>query len=348
MFSACKDEAPTAECKICHNTKNNRTIIAQEMMIGLGGSFEYMECSECGCVQRSTLIPDASIFYPSRGYYSFRPKPGPLVRWMHKLRARGYFGGPWWSRQLASIRPRADLAAVAQLHPGTDWRILDVGCGAGKLLREMGTLGFRHLFGIDPFLDDDIETDGVKILKRDLRDMGEDGWDLIMFHHSLEHISEQREMMRAAAALLKPGGVCLVRIPVVGWAWRNYGENWVQLDAPRHAFLHTERSFNLICHEAGLRPSKSYYDSDDFQFFGSELYRRGIQLSKSSDRARHFSSRAIRDFKARAAQLNRERAGDQAVFVLECSTNSASESMRGSVTEETSDPRGGKRVPART
>ncbi len=304
------------ECQVCGNPSHNRTIVVEEMMIGLRDRFEYLECNSCGCVQRLASVADPSAYYSTKNYYSFRTSDNKLLNLAHKLRARAHFGRSLFSRWIASLRPRADLAAVTHLNPAKAWRILDVGCGAGKLLRELNALGFQYLRGVDPFLNGETEFGDVRIVNCDLRDLREDGWDLIMFHHSLEHISSQREVLRAAAARLRPGGICLVRVPVIGWAWRHYRENWVQLDAPRHSFLHTERSFLSMASESGLGLQTAYYDSEDFQFWGSELYRRGIPLSKAGGPRRHFSRRTLRCYKSWAARLNRERAGDQAVFVL--------------------------------
>jgi hypothetical protein len=60
-----------------------------------------------------------------------------------------------------------------------------------------------------------------------------------------------------------------------------------------------------------------YYDSVSDQFWGSELYRRGIDLvSGAANRKQHFSRAELCRFRVRARELNQERQGDQAVFYL--------------------------------
>jgi hypothetical protein len=39
MSSACTVEAVTAGCRVCNNTEDNRIVVTQEMMIGLGDRF---------------------------------------------------------------------------------------------------------------------------------------------------------------------------------------------------------------------------------------------------------------------------------------------------------------------
>ena len=128
--------------------------------------------------------------------------------------------------------------------------------------------------------------------------------------------------MHHIVRLLKPEGVALVRIPVAdSWAWRHYGADWVQLDPPRHLFLHTRRSMDLLAAAAGLKVERVVHDSTAFQFWGSEQYRRGIPLQDPRSYARNprasaFSAGEIRTFEARAAELNACGEGDQACFYL--------------------------------
>ncbi|WP_321906125.1 methyltransferase domain-containing protein [Paraburkholderia tropica] len=78
-------------------------------------------------------------------------------------------------------------------------------------------------------------------------------YDFIMVHHSFEHMAEPKDVLGSLHRILQPTGQLILRIPLVdSHAWRNYGVHWVQLDAPRHFFLHTVRSVQLLCDKAGL------------------------------------------------------------------------------------------------
>src|SRR5256885_2327700 len=78
-------------------------------------------------------------------------------------------------------------------------------------------------------------------------------WNMVMFNHSFEHLPEPVQVLRRVARLLSPDGVCVIRIPVAGsYAWRRYREDWVQLDAPRHLFLHTTASLGKAAAAARL------------------------------------------------------------------------------------------------
>jgi hypothetical protein len=110
-------------------------------------------------------------------------------------------------------------------------------------------------------------------------------------------------------------------MPVVAWAWREYRENWVQLDAPRHLVVHTKRSFEQLAECAGLAISSATDVSSGFQFWGSEQYRRGITFMSPTSVAIDpadsvFSPEQLSEFEQRADELNAAGEGDTACFVL--------------------------------
>ena len=114
----------------------------------------------------------------------------------------------------------------------------------------------------------------------------------------------------------------LLRIPVTScFAWRHYGINWFALDAPRHLYLHTVKSLQLLSQQTGFEILDIDFDSTESQFIKSELYQKGIP---DVDRDKYlrdshqpiFSKKQIEEFKARAKELNQNNDGDQATFYL--------------------------------
>ena len=148
-------------------------------------------------------------------------------------------------------------------------------------------------------------------------------FDLITFHHSFEHIFDPLKTLESVHRLLSKEGVCLIRMPTVSsYAWKHYRENWVQLDAPRHFFLHSVQSIKILAEKANLKLVKVRYDSIAFQFLGSEQYLKDIPLESDRSYSKGkknsmFSKNDRRNFKKRAHQLNLENQGDQAAFYLQ-------------------------------
>lgn len=274
----------------------------KEMMFGTRNEFLYWECDQCGCLQIVRVPSNLSDYYPP-SYYSFKKKS----TWNRRLSYQLHYIA---AQSLPALRRSGGAAfrSILETRPPRKARVLDVGSGSGEMVSILRGVGL-DAHGIDPFL----KEESLYLRREDLSNV-ETGWDVIMFHHSLEHMWDQIAILQTARAKLSKDGCCLVRIPIAAWAWHHYGRDWVQLDAPRHLVIHTLTSFELACERAGLFIDRMYFDSGAFQFTGSELYRRDIPLV---DAVKYpFHKKQLRAFKSRAMRLNKDYQGDQAVFYL--------------------------------
>lgn len=307
-------------CRICENREGNTAHVAREMMYGFRTEFTYLECARCGCVQIAS-VPDLDRYYPA-DYYSFHPPNAfkVFLRGQWAAHAFGRFNPLGWLITRLFQR-HGSVEALRFLQPNLQERVLDVGCGIGHYLMDLSHLGFRSLAGVDPFVPNDIHGRGFKVHKKELKDM--DGeFDIISLHHSFEHMDHPGAVLTELARLLAPEGTIILRIPVASsFAWKHYGVNWVNLDPPRHLFLHTPATMERLCQQAGLRVHRTIFDSDAGQFWGSEQYVLGIPLTDSrsyavSRRRSVFSRKQIREFKRRAVELNEKGQGDLACFYI--------------------------------
>lgn len=145
---------------------------------------------------------------------------------------------------------------------------------------------------------------------------------LIIFNHLLEHIPDQLETLAKVTEILSEDGICFIRMPIkTEYIWNRYGVNWVQIDAPRHFFLHTLRSFELLAKKSDLVIQDVIFDSTEFQFWGSEQYQREIPLEAENSysvkpKKSIFTSKQINKFRKIAEELNKKNQGDQAAFYL--------------------------------
>ncbi len=315
----------TIACACCHNISWQHTIAANEMMQGTRDPFTYGVCKSCGSL--ALLTPPAS-FGPYYGaeYYSFAQTPHELGRTTHAIKHALaklllYDGGKL-PRPMARRLPHPNSYSWMRLaHLGTRARILDVGCGAGQLLVSLATDGFTNLTGIDPFLTASKTFGAVQLFKQDIFQTN-GTFDCIIFNHSLEHISNPAETLTHAKQLLAPNGIIVVRLPITGThAWRTYGPDWVQLDAPRHLWIPTLKGIETLVGRAPLRLKGYRFDSTAFQFWGSEQYKKGIPLEDArsyavNPRNSMFSKKEIRSFSRRARILNSHSDGDSATVYL--------------------------------
>jgi len=199
-------------------------------------------------------------------------------------------------------------------------RILDVGCGKGSLLREMQAAGFTQLEGADPFIEQELDYGAFQVKKRFLREESP-AYDLIMMHHSLEHVPDMTQTLQIAKRSLLPNGRLIIRMPVLAEAWDRYGIDWVQLDAPRHFHLMSAKGFRHFTARLGWETMEWRCDSSDLQFWGSEQYKANVPLNDSRSYAVNpknsaFSKKQIRFFEEDARRLNASGRGDSAYFLL--------------------------------
>lgn len=291
-------------------------------MFGFRDEFIYFECGGCGCVQIAEIPQNLSKYYPEN-YYSFQ-SPSPL---------KIFIKGPYLPEPFSA---KLVLKRLLNLLPGfrfiPEWikraqikkshSILELGSGQGTKLLELRALGYSDLTGADPFLPPGYSSPkGVVLLRKNLAEL-ERSFDFVMLHHSLEHIPEQLETLLEIRRHLTPQGTVLIRIPLASsFAWKKYGPNWVQLDAPRHLYLHTAQSISTLAQQAGFQITDVHHDSTSFQFWGSEQYSQNIPLRdpRSVGENKHqslFSRSEMRGFDIEARRLNSQAEGDQAAFYL--------------------------------
>jgi SAM-dependent methyltransferase len=312
-------------CRICDNARANRAFVVREMMFGTREPFTYQECGSCGCLQIVDVPTDLSRFYPPAYYSLGEDQAGGIIRTLKRARlahagGRRSLGGALLVRCFG-VPP--DIRAMLRSGARPSHSILDVGCGGGRLVRDLSAAGFERVTGIDPYRAGDEVTEGGAVLLRTTLDDVPGSYDRILMNHVFEHLPDPGGTLRAAGARLSRGGVIVIRIPLAdSEAYRTYGPDWVQLDAPRHIFLHTRASMERLAVASGFRIRSIDHDSTGFQFWGSEQYRQDIPLNDGAhrpDRPRPgtFTARQLRTFESAARKLNRDGKGDQAAFLLE-------------------------------
>lgn len=318
------------DCIICANSINNKIYTVKEMMLGLQENFKYLECGYCGCLQLYEPPAVMSDYYP-KDYYSFESNPaihfkGKIKKWLkgHRdfycITGIGIFG-----KIIQKFMPNEGVeffnfrfAKLKKHH-----KILDIGSGSGTIPYIFKNAGFKNITGIDPFLDNDISyANGLNIKKLSIFEINDCNWDVIMFNHSFEHVAYPFDYLKKVFNLLANNGCCIIRIPTASsYAWEYYRENWVQLDAPRHFFLHSIKSMEILLEKTGFYIEHIADESTSFQFIGSEQYCIGIPLfgdnrSYFNGNQDIFSANQIMSFKKKAVALNQQRKGDSISVIL--------------------------------
>jgi len=301
------------ECAICKNEKHNRFFIAQELMFGTHQEFDYFECAKCGCVQIAQVPSSVGDYYPSDYYSMDVPEKVSRLRSILVKQIIEYRLGKFNPFGNILYRIHINKKPYSWIKKGVlnyQSKILDVGCGSGRLINAMKYLGFKNVHGIDPFIVADIHHKSGVVVEKKFISQVNGSFDFIMLNHSLEHIGNQVEVLDNVFRLLKNDRYALIRIPVCSSRnWRKYGANFFHLDAPRHFYLHSVSSFSLLAKECGFVITDYFYDS-----------RESISMSEkyelNSPKGFKFSKRQMQEFNKETRRLNRLNDGDTACFYL--------------------------------
>lgn len=325
------------KCRICDNKEGNKSHVAREMQFGLPDEFEYIECAQCGCLQIKQIPDDLAKYYPN-SYFSYRAPQSAShhetgIKGFKKRFIRNQITNHYLNRDSrlgAWLEGKSSLSAdypawmrlqKPSLRLNLKSSILDVGCGTGQLLHDLASFGFSNLTGVDPFIERDINDNGIRIWKKPL-DALDQQFDFIMLHHSFEHMPEPLATLRQLRRLLKDKGHLLIRIPLAGsYAWRKYGTNWAQLDAPRHLHLHTLKSMKQLADRAGFKVDEVNFDAEGFALTASEQYLKNIPLMAPESffvnpKQTIFSNEELEFFRKQDEQLNKTGEADCAGFYL--------------------------------
>ena len=188
-----------AACPVCESTELRRRTtpylwIAEGVFGKHRGAFGVTSCARCA-------------------FAFVNPRPSEAL-------LGEFYGGPDYAPhdELATdtLDSRTDrVLAIAAEHTAGR-RLLDFGCGAGVLLRGAARAGW-HATGYDvgPAAIASCRRQGLTATG-DLGALPREGFDAIVLHHVLEHVTDHQLTLGVVRALLAPGGCALIECPNVG------------------------------------------------------------------------------------------------------------------------------------
>ena len=210
-------------CPLCEGENRARILLHARDYLFSQREFRIVRCTQCGLAHTSPRVADADL----PGYY-FRDY-GPYQRRERRL---GAFLRRW-ARGAGS-----PLGRLLKAHGVRS--VLDAGCGAGALLRQLRDEGFT-VAGVD--LDERcvtrIQREGIECYQGDVdavvQRLEPGSYDAVLFRHVLEHLYHPVTTLRRLHGVLKGGGILYITVPDFGsWEARIFGRYWRGLDLPRH------------------------------------------------------------------------------------------------------------------
>jgi SAM-dependent methyltransferase len=271
-------------CRICNDEDKKVSYKAKEMLCGLRDEYTYFICPNCKCLQIEEVPNDLSKFYPGE-YYSFRTESkvkaflrSKWAKYSYNKNISNFIGA-----LLYLIKGEyADISYFKILKINKHSRILDVGCGMAHSLVCLGELGYTDLTGVDPYVQKAWSNGSVTVLNCDLADLNRK-FDVIISNWSFEHMDDPEGVLNSFKRLLNEDGMLVLRIPMVSsFAWRKYGVSWYNMDPPRHLYLHSYESLNIILGKVSLRIINIFHESNWRSLFLSYCYENNISPADSS------------------------------------------------------------------
>lgn len=309
-------------CRICSANRSKTHLVGRDIWYRSNERHTYTQCADCGCIQIDHYPEDMSKYY-DENYYSFHvinQKVGALRKFLIYLRdryaisGRGILGNFLFSRY-----PTKQFSSVSRPAIAYNNTILDVGCGDGSLIRHLSRHGYKHLLGIDPYGQDDCSNSFYELRKCDIYDVDQT-FDCIIMKGTLEHQPNQIDLMKKTHSLLNPGGRCIIRIPISdSYAFEHYGTDWVQFDAPRHFYLHTRQSMQVLADKTDFELANIWDDSEFLQVIGSEQLQKEVYLSDPESiiplgTTPLFNAKQMQAFRALYAKIQKNQMGDTYIF----------------------------------
>lgn len=264
------------------------------------GKWTYWSCTQCDSLYLDPRPTPETLGRAYGAYYTHQgPEKESLVqRLTNRLR------NECWSHWLqADLRPRLhipailrwllfplkarlvepfELAELVKLQPG---KLVDVGCGNGRLLSLVKDLGWDALgVEVDPAAARVARARGLNVIEGSYRRVAEFSHtlDCIICSHVLEHVHDPLDMLAELATALKPGGTLLIASPnATSVMRRHFGDDWRGLEAPRHLSIPSMRQLEHYLRNVGFRVRQRKLTGLWTAAESARIQRRGVAITRS-------------------------------------------------------------------
>ncbi|MDP8257638.1 MAG: methyltransferase domain-containing protein [Candidatus Alcyoniella australis] len=267
-------------CPLCGCEGGVPTLEATDLLQPDGPGYRVVRCAVCGLMRTDPQVApeDRELIYGPD--YAPHEQPPLRLDTMNPLGARLRridFERTVRHRNVADEGLLLKLAARAFgltrsgrflrfWFPGKGRRVLDVGCGTGGIAALLAAVGWQACgIEINERAAQRARERGLDIWSGDFADPQAalpDSWleqrfDLLIFHHSLEHMADPLAVLSRARSLLKRHGVIYLALPnAAGPLARAFGPHWYPLDLPRHVVHFTPQTLRRTLEVAGFEPTR--------------------------------------------------------------------------------------------
>jgi 2-polyprenyl-3-methyl-5-hydroxy-6-metoxy-1,4-benzoquinol methylase len=317
--------APSGNCHVCGTGGRLLHRGVRDRLYGVPGEWNFRRCENraCGVVWLDPMPIETDLHEAYADYYTHadeRSDPGAAhgassARVVVNALEQLWLG----ALGLKSARHRIDAMFLDDVPPG---RVLDVGCGDGRLLAALRDRGWI-VEGQETdaaAAENTRRTRDLTVHLGDLRHLAlpAASFDAVIMNHVIEHAYDPTALVGECLRLLKPGGAFVATTPnPEGFGHLRFGKAWRGLDPPRHLHLVSPAALAAVARAAGFREWRVW----------TTPARAGGMLAASRDISRsgkdrllgrieplHLAAAAWYQLLARIAHARRADSGEEAVL----------------------------------
>jgi SAM-dependent methyltransferase len=230
--------------------------MAVDRLHGFKGSFQYVQCTECGLVYMNPQIaPDCIVqFYPA----DYAPHQANSV-------------------SDKSIR-KPDLPEIILNSLNSQSMVLDVGCGNGDFLNQVQQFCRCRVNGVDISENAVLCAEkqyGLEVFQGDVLSAPFEinSFDLITCWSCIEHMPSPSLAVNRMFTLCKPSGFLVIKTPNYNsFAAKLFKDKWYHLDCPRHLYIFSPSTIKTLLGKAGFETVKIGYETSSKGWLGSLQY----------------------------------------------------------------------------
>ncbi|MCK4983368.1 MAG: class I SAM-dependent methyltransferase [Victivallaceae bacterium] len=279
-------------CPVCGADNRDVFIRGNDLLHDIPGEFTLSKCA-CGMIYINPQPDNNELqkYYPD-DYCPHRKRHSDRSLKKHRkfksFILRWYYGCPVNNKRISPKLLRilfkpilfflslSTMKSMIPYHGNGD--ILDVGCGNGGWLIRLKEAGWNTSgVEIDQPAAQDANDIGIPTFCGTLIDahFPDESFDVIRLHYVFEHLIDPKETLDEIRRILKPDGICYIRIPNIdSIAFSLFKEYWFALDIPRHVFNYTPKTFTQLASGHGLRVTRIHFNSPHTGFLTSLEYMR--------------------------------------------------------------------------
>jgi SAM-dependent methyltransferase len=249
----------------------------EDKLFGVHGKWTLKKCpdTDCGLIWLDPMPLADQIPKLYRKYYTHTSSgglPGYLIRIHECIRdeisriALGYKGttrSQLWKAVCLLLSYNSFLrdrmcGTVMWLDASHCGRVLDVGCGDGKMLERLYKLGWNTV-GVEP--DHDATYIAQSRAGSDIRHglleqarFPNESFDVVIMNHVVEHLLDPFRTLKECCRILKSGGQLYMVTPnTSSFGHTHFGRRWRGLEPPRHLCIFSPTNLQIAVSKAGFR-----------------------------------------------------------------------------------------------